>query len=155
MSEEVADPELGRKTVDANLYMTLATADAHGRPWASPVWYAHDGYADFYWVSRPDARHSRNIASRSEISIVIFDSTVPVGGAKSVYLEAAAGEVAGGELEHGIEVFSRRSEATGAGEWRTSDVLTPAPHRLFRASASEYFVLVGDDRRIPVRLAGG
>jgi hypothetical protein len=30
-----------KEIIDANRYMTLATADAQGTPWASPVWFAH------------------------------------------------------------------------------------------------------------------
>ena len=55
---------VARRIVDANMYMTLATADADGRPWVSPVWYAPVTYAEFLWVSSPEARHSRNIALR-------------------------------------------------------------------------------------------
>jgi nitroimidazol reductase NimA-like FMN-containing flavoprotein (pyridoxamine 5'-phosphate oxidase superfamily) len=58
-----------RGIVDANRYLTLATADGDGRPWATPVWYAHEGYTDFLWVSRPEARHSRNLVRRPEIAI--------------------------------------------------------------------------------------
>jgi Pyridoxamine 5'-phosphate oxidase len=64
---------VARDIIDSNAYMTLATADENGRPWASPVWYAH-----FYWVSSPEARHSRNLAARSEVGVVIFDSQAPV-----------------------------------------------------------------------------
>src|SRR6266540_1488710 len=71
---------VARDIIDSNRYMTLATADGDGRPWAAPVWYAHEGYSDFLWVSRPEARHSRNLTSRPGLAIVIFDSTVPVGG---------------------------------------------------------------------------
>jgi hypothetical protein len=70
-----------------------------------------DGFmTDFLWVSRPDARHSRNLAGRPELAIVIFDSTVPVGGAEAVYLEALAEELSGAERERAIAAFSRRSE---------------------------------------------
>lgn len=44
---------VARAIVDSNAYMTLATANEDGRPWASPVWYAHAGYREFYWVSSP------------------------------------------------------------------------------------------------------
>ena len=84
---------VAREIIDANRYMTLATADAGGRPWASPVWYAHQGYTDLYWVSRPEARHSRNLAVRPEVGIVIFDSTVPEGDGQAVYVEALAEEL--------------------------------------------------------------
>ena len=49
-----------RAIIDANLYMVLATADDTGRPWSSPVYLAHDRYAEFLWVSAPEATHSRN-----------------------------------------------------------------------------------------------
>jgi hypothetical protein len=39
-----------RRIIDANSYMTLGTADADGRPWATPVWFAPDGYTDFIRV---------------------------------------------------------------------------------------------------------
>jgi nitroimidazol reductase NimA-like FMN-containing flavoprotein (pyridoxamine 5'-phosphate oxidase superfamily) len=144
---------VAREIVDSNLYMTLATADANGHPWASPVWYAHEGYTDFLWVSRPEARHSRNLASRPVLSIVIFDSSVPVEGARAVYLEATSEEVSASERERAIELYSQRSQADGAGQWQVRDVTAPAPHRLYRAKASEFFVLVGNDERISVDLA--
>jgi nitroimidazol reductase NimA-like FMN-containing flavoprotein (pyridoxamine 5'-phosphate oxidase superfamily) len=143
---------VARQLIDANRYMTLATADSDGNPWASPVWYAHEGYTDFLWVSRPQARHSRNLASRPGLAIVIFDSTVPAGTGQAVYAEAEAEELGGAELQRAIEVFSHRSEAHGAGEWREADVTAPAPLRLYRARASEQFVLDAHDQRIPVRL---
>jgi nitroimidazol reductase NimA-like FMN-containing flavoprotein (pyridoxamine 5'-phosphate oxidase superfamily) len=143
---------VAREIIDANLYMTLATADGDGRPWATPVWYAHDGYTDLFWVSRPDARHSRNLAVRPEVGIVIFDSTVPEGNGQAVYVEALAGELDEAEREEGIAVVSRRSEAHGAAPWGVADVTGPAPLRLYRARASAHFVLAADDRRLTVRL---
>jgi hypothetical protein len=71
--------------------MTLGTADGDGRPWVSPVYYAPEGYAEFYWVSSPKATHSRNIAARLEVSIVIFDSRTPIGSGQGVYVSACAG----------------------------------------------------------------
>jgi nitroimidazol reductase NimA-like FMN-containing flavoprotein (pyridoxamine 5'-phosphate oxidase superfamily) len=139
---------VAREIIDANRYLTLATADGDGNPWAAPVWYAHEGYTDFLWVSRPEARHSRNLASRPRLAIVIFDSTVPVGGAQAVYVEALAEELSGAERERGIAIYSRRSQAHGAGEWRGADVVAPAPHRLYRARASEHFVQANDRRTL-------
>ena len=142
--------DLARRVVDANRYMTLATADAAGRPWASPVWYAHGRYAEFLWVSDPDSRHSRNLAARPEVAIVIFDSTVPIGGAEAVYLNAVAGQVPEAEVEPALAFFSRASVADGGPEWTAVDVRPPAEQRLYRAVASERFVLGPDSRRLPV-----
>jgi hypothetical protein len=43
-------------------------------------------------VSDPEVRHSRNIAARPQVAIVIFDSH-EAGGWKAVYVLATAGEV--------------------------------------------------------------
>jgi hypothetical protein len=63
-----------------------------------------------------------------------------------------AEELGGAERERGIALYSLRSQAHGAGEWRVADVITPAQHRLYRARASEHFVLEANDRRISVDL---
>ena len=150
--EELA--AIARGIVDSNSYMTLATADRDGSAWPSPVWYAHADYTEFLWVSRPDARHSRNLAGRPGLGIVIFDSTAGVGAAQAVYVEAVAEELIGADRDEAIAVFSRRSEALGARPWTSADVIAPAPLRLYRATASAHFVLDANDRRVPVNAAG-
>ena len=141
---------IARTIIDSNFYMTLGTADERGRPWVSPVYYAHEGYANFYWVSSPEANHSRNLVERPEVSMVIFDSRTPVGSGQGVYISAIAEELMGADLDRGIAIFSGRSDAHGAGEWNVEDVRPPARHRLYRATASEHWVLGPQDRRMPV-----
>src|SRR5215211_8649700 len=77
---------MAKAIIDGNSYMTLGTADAAGVPWASPVWYAPASYREYFWVSRPSARHSQNIAVRPQVGVVIFDSTVPISTGKAVYM---------------------------------------------------------------------
>jgi hypothetical protein len=81
---------------------------------------------------------------------VIFDPRVPVGCGQGVCVSAVAEEVAGDDLEGGIAVFSRRSEAHGAGGWTLGDVCPPAQHSLYRATAGEHSVLGEQGRRILV-----
>jgi general stress protein 26 len=143
---------LARTIVDANAYMTLATADAAGDPWASPVWFAHDRHTRYVWVSRPEARHSRNIADRENVGIVIFDSTVPIGTGQGVYIEATATVVDDADLADMISVFSARSESTGGRRWHAPDVEGESSFRLYVATARSHYVLALDDRRIPVEI---
>ena len=131
---------------NASPYMVLATADADGVPWASPVWFATDDGRTFHWVSDPNARHSRNIAARPEIAIVIFDSTVKPGDGAGVYMEARA-EQSGVD---GLDVFNRGCEAQGIPTWGAERVTTPAKHRLYRAVAGEQTMLGPGDARIPL-----
>ena len=141
-----------RAIIDANQYMTLATADADGRPWASPVWFACADYREFVWVSSPAARHSSNIATRPEVAIVIFDSRQKPGTGQAVYAAAAAEEVPDFEVERALGLFSSVSEAKIGTPWARLEVEPPARLRLYHALASEHFVLSGRDERIPVEL---
>ena len=155
---ETPDPDpvdlgtIARSIVDSNRYMALATADEHGRPWASPVWYAPVEYREFLWVSSPEARHSRNLALRPELAIVIFDSH-EAGGWKAVYMVAVAEELS--DVDEEIRIYSRHGEAQGLRAWAREDVLPAARHRLYRATVSEHFVLDPHDQRIPVDLRSG
>jgi pyridoxamine 5'-phosphate oxidase-like protein len=146
---------VARTIIDANLYMVLGTADKTGRPWVTPVYYAVAGYSEFYWVSSPEARHSRNLATRPEASIVVFDSQALIGTGQGVYMTAIADEPTAADLERGIGVFSHRSVAHGAREWKPEDVVAPALYRLYRATVTEHYVLdrAGrPDHRTPVTL---
>lgn len=82
----VEGEELGaiaRRVIDSNQFITIGTTDEEGVPWVSPAWYAPVEYRAFFWVSDPEARHSRNIAARPQVAIVIFDSH-EAGGWKAV-----------------------------------------------------------------------
>jgi hypothetical protein len=151
-SERSPSWDTARSILDANDYMTLSTADTAGRPWASPVWYAHDSYRRYLWVSRPEARHSRNLEVRGEIGIVVFDSTVAPFEGQAVYIEAAAAMVTDGDLERSIGVYTGRAETRGAGEWSLNDVVAPAGLRLYEATRTELYVLDEHDQRIPVEV---
>jgi hypothetical protein len=152
MSEAADLAVSARAIVDANLYMALATADETGRPWVSPVYFAHVGYRDLLWISRPERTHSRNLAVRDTVSIVIFDSSVPIGNGRGVYMAGTVREVADAELEECIDVFSQRSLGHGGGPVSAADVRPPAPLRLYRATATEQWILDSGDNRVPVTL---
>lgn len=152
MDDEPDLATLARDIIDSNLYMTLGTADAAGRPWASPVYYAFDAYCEFFWVSAPDSTHSRNLEQRPELGIVIFDSTAAINTGRGVYMRAVGEELTGAERDRGIAIFSARSRATGGEEWTLADVEDPEPLRLYRATASEHSVIRPLTPRTPVNL---
>lgn len=143
---------LARSIIDDNLYMTLGTADEAGRPWASPVYYAVEDYREFIWVSRPESRHSRNVAVRPELGIAIFDSRVPINTGQGVYMAATAEELTGPEADRAIVTFSTRGQMHGGDEWTLADVREPAEFRLYRAIAFEHSVIRPGMLRTPVDL---
>ncbi|MDX6390072.1 MAG: hypothetical protein QOJ73_1135 [Streptosporangiaceae bacterium] len=164
----VAEPGLAtvaRAIIDANRYMTLATADEDGRPWASPVFYAAADYAEFYWISAPGSTHSQNLARRPRISIVIFDSCVAEGAGQAVYMAATAEQVADADLARGLAAYPGAARP-GSPPLTPEQLQRPAPYRLYRAAVSEHWILcprdtgacalhgLAVDHRVPVRLAG-
>jgi pyridoxine/pyridoxamine 5'-phosphate oxidase len=138
--------------VDAARYMVIATSDPSGQPWPSPVYFAHRGYRDFFWVSKPEATHSRNLRDRREVGIVIFDSGAPIGTGRGVYISGVAQELPAHEVDEGIELFSARSLGHGGVEWAAEDVRDPADHRLFQATAEAVYVTDEHDQRVEVSL---
>ena len=151
MNDEQDLAAIARKIVDERLYMVLATADRTGQPWASPVYFAHRDYRDFFWISQPDATHSINLRDRREVGIVIFDSTVPIDTGQGVYVLGVARELPAHETDVGVEIFSERSAGHGGGELTVDDVSPPARHRLYQATAEAHYVLDEHDHRVEVR----
>jgi predicted pyridoxine 5'-phosphate oxidase superfamily flavin-nucleotide-binding protein len=150
--------DLARSVIDATKYMALGTSDETGHPWVSPVWFATVDRRRFHWVSGRETLHSRNLEARQEVAIAIYDPSNPVG---AVYISGTAEELTGAELEEGIEIFGRLSRTNAGRDWKLADVQPPSEHRLYRATAVEYYVLVrgadsetrrGVDHREPVTI---
>lgn len=126
-----------RALLDKNSYLTLGTVGADGRPWTTPVWFAAADEREYFWLSATDTRHSRNLAARPAVSLVIFDSTVPPFHGRAVYAAGEAGEVSGDDLDRALTVYPAPRGRDGV----TGD----SPYRLYRATASEVWVLCPGD----------
>ena len=149
---------VAKAIIDSNMYMVLGTADESGQPWVTPVYFACKEYREFYWMSSPDVRHSRNILLRPQVSIVIFDSQVSVGAGQAVYMSAMAAELTGIDFDRGLDIYNARFSNPaehGVRVIKREDIQTPALYRLYRAIALEHWVLdpAGHpDHRTPVSL---
>jgi nitroimidazol reductase NimA-like FMN-containing flavoprotein (pyridoxamine 5'-phosphate oxidase superfamily) len=134
------------RVLAANKYMVLATADADGVPWATPVYFAASDDKHLYWVSSPETRHSRNISMRPTVAITIFDSQVPIGAAEAVFVEATAAPADAAERDVLLEVLNSRlppDKALSAG-----DVQHDGPLQIYCATVTQHYVLVrGGDTR--------
>jgi hypothetical protein len=142
-----------RALLDANRYLILGTVDARGRPWTSPVYFAATGLREFYWCSEADAVHSRNLTERPHVSVVVFDSSVPTYHGRALYAAGTAGELAGEDLERGLEVYPGPADR-GATALTRDDVTGSSPYRLYRARATDVWVLCPREPRQPCRLHG-
>jgi uncharacterized protein YhbP (UPF0306 family) len=145
--------------LQGNQYLTLATADRVGLPWATTVWYCTSSQTlspsglgvELIWLSSPDARHSVNLGERPEVGISIFDSAQPAGIGDGLQFAARAELVPSDRLDEAAEVFSRESLAAGGGLWTRAQVEEPALPRLYVARIERAFVLGNGGRtEIPV-----
>jgi hypothetical protein len=139
--------------IDTNRYLTLATADQDGRPWVTPVYFAPAGLREYYWTSTTDARHSRNLAECPQASIVIFDSTVAPYHGRAVYAAVQAGELSGDDLDPALEIYPG-ADSRGGTPLTREEVTAPSPYRLYRAMASDLWVLCPREPRQPCPLHG-
>jgi nitroimidazol reductase NimA-like FMN-containing flavoprotein (pyridoxamine 5'-phosphate oxidase superfamily) len=150
--------ELARTTLGRNRFMVLGTVDPTGRARVSPVWFSLVDHRVAYWLSSPEAHHSRNVAERPEVSLVVFDSSADPHTGQAVYLEATAGRVPEDELESACaEAFRDVDDDLSY----TPETLRDEPFVLYRArvTAAEIHVRgrdfgdgTGSDQRVPVRL---
>ena len=147
---------MARRVIDHNRYLVLGTVEPDGRPRLSPVFFTPARYRDFYWVSSPEAQHSRNVRARPEVQIVVFDSTRLPGDGEAVYLAASAREVSADELPDVVdEAFDPATR--GARAFRVDELSGDGDLRLYVATATSYDVHVrgshpthgtGIDRRV-------
>jgi hypothetical protein len=125
-----------------NRYLVLSTSDREGRPWASPVWFVAEGTDRFLWVSRPGSEHSRNIAARPEVAIIVFDSSVPPGQTSGFYASGLAEEVPPDAVQGAVAAFSEGSVADGLEPWTVEMVSPPSDFRLFQLRVVQASVLM-------------
>lgn len=139
MSEQA---DLVRSIIDAHVFMTMSTADAAGRPWVSPVFFATEDYVDFYWLSAPDAQHSVNLAERPQLTIVIFNSQTRPNQARAqaVYLSAEATQVTDPDVDRALSIYPG-PPSRGARPFTADEVRPPNPLRLYRARATQHWIL--------------
>jgi hypothetical protein len=136
-------------------YVVLGTADADGRPWVTPVWFAHDGLARIFWVSWPGSRHSGLVEARPEVALTVFDSTVTPGQGAAFYARALARRVPDDELDDGLAVYNAVSREQGLDGFTREALTGDGRLRLYVADVTEAWVLDQDaefDQRAPVEL---
>lgn len=112
------------------------------------VYYAPDGHAVVYWISSPEAQHSRNTAVRPGISMAIFDSAAPIGAGQAVYMKARAEMVSEADIDRCADVACLAEQRA----FPVERLRPPAPLRLWRATVAEHSIHVpGSD---PARCSG-
>jgi uncharacterized protein YhbP (UPF0306 family) len=138
-SSGVGASDLNR-IITFNQYMVLATADATGLPWVSPVFFAPIEPDALAWVSSPDSRHSHNLTIRPDVATTVFDSTVDVGRGEGAYFEGRATRV--NDLEVANVLASLNARLPEAKQLGLDDVNPHGPMVAYRLAIRRRYLLV-------------
>jgi nitroimidazol reductase NimA-like FMN-containing flavoprotein (pyridoxamine 5'-phosphate oxidase superfamily) len=127
-----------RQIVDKIKYITLATVSEANDPWNAPVFFAHQEYRTFYWGSRRAVQHSQNIRSNGKGYIVIYDSTIPPGKGRAVYIQAKCEELSDPEeIKLAVKLLHDRYGET----YMVAEKMRTNPtHRLYKATLQRAWV---------------
>lgn len=125
-------PNAQAKTIlNAIKYATLATVSKDGRPWNSPVYCVYDEHYNFYWASHTVSQHSINIRANGKVFIAIYDSTVPWGTGKGVFMQSEATEVT--DEQEIIKACRLRRHRVPEANQPPEDFVGGSPRRVYRA----------------------
>jgi nitroimidazol reductase NimA-like FMN-containing flavoprotein (pyridoxamine 5'-phosphate oxidase superfamily) len=123
--------EIAKHILSEICYITVATVDQAGLPWISPLYASFDERFHFYWISSPLSLHSHNIRENPQVAFAIYDSTVPEGTGRGVYIQATAHElIEDQEIAYGLTCLSTR---VGEEVLPISEVRGDSPLRLYEA----------------------
>lgn len=142
----VAFEDVARAVLDDNRYVVLGTADGGGKPWVSPVFYTLSGYRELIWMSSSEALHSRNLAERADVSLVVFDSRAEPADGMAVYMSGVAAEVTGGAVAEVAAAYGAAALPKGGRLVGIEEVTGDGIYRMYRATIREHWVLDPDSR---------
>lgn len=121
------------KSVIATIkYVTIATVSEEGDPWNAPTFFAYDEDYNLYWGSPKNSQKSQNIRANGKAYIVIYDSTVPPGSGKGVYIKANCRELSEQlEMRRAYDIIVKRRD--GIPYWEFDEFEPDRPIRLYAA----------------------
>lgn len=121
-----------KSTISQIKYITIATVSDQGKPWNAPTFFAYDEKYNFFWGSPMQAQHSQNIRANGQAYIVVYDSTVPPGSGKGVYVEAHCRQLSDAdEMKAAFElIIERRGDIP---YWEFEEFQPDKPIRLYKA----------------------
>lgn len=136
--------ETAAHIIEHNLYAAVATSDASGRPWNSPVYVVYDDELNFYWASDKSSQHSYNIRQRPEVMLALYDSSVPWGEGCGVFVAARAEEL--NSLDDIQRACALRKARVPDANQLPETFMNDYPRRIYRAKPQK--VWVNQDARV-------
>lgn len=149
--------QTAKEIIEKIIYISLATTTPEGNPWNSPVYAAYDKLYNFYWRSPKDAVHSQNIKNNASIFITIYDTTIPWGEGKGVYIQAKATELTNkNDINYALALLDKRSPKSLG---NADTFLNDFPRRVYKATPQKIWINADEkidgqfiDKRVAIQL---
>lgn len=127
--------------LDQARQMQIATCSGN-QPWAATVFFAHDNLNNLYWVSKPDARHSQEIANNPRVAGAISLEHSDTNPARGLQFQGNARQVTDpDEIRHLFLAYGERYNALN----QVEDIISGKnPYHLYEAKP-ELFVLYDEE----------
>jgi uncharacterized protein YhbP (UPF0306 family) len=93
--------------LEKNKRMTLATCEDN-TPWAATVMFAYDTRLNFYFISNPKTRKTKNLLSNPKVSAAINEFIPKIGLIVGVQLEGTAKMLDKEKNADELEIFTKR-----------------------------------------------
>ena len=116
--------------------MQVATC-VNNKPWNCTVYYAYDDDFNFYWISKPSARHSKEIKKNPNVAGVIAYNQQPLHQAvRGLQFEGIAELLKGSEEEKASKFYIKQLDRE---ETLLKDIQSGKnPHRFYRIKTSKF-----------------
>jgi hypothetical protein len=109
----------------------MATVNDDGSPLNTPVYFVIDPSVEhIYWCSNPESQHQGNLARDGRLFLTVYR---PNEGGGLYFPAANAHELAGDELEQGLEVYGAQRIVDGKPALKPELFIGVSPQRLYRA----------------------
>ncbi|HSD98885.1 MAG TPA: pyridoxamine 5'-phosphate oxidase family protein [Patescibacteria group bacterium] len=87
--------------------MQVATAKDN-QPWVCTVYFAYDDKLNLYWLSKPERRHSQEIAINEKVAGTIVLPHTPGDEVRGIQFQGIAKKLEKQDGEHGLKTYATR-----------------------------------------------
>jgi uncharacterized protein YhbP (UPF0306 family) len=154
--ETTVDPKqiatITRQLLAASTLCSIASVCDDGRPHINAAYFAWNDLMDIFWMSEPEAQHSRNVRASGAVAIVVYDSNQAWGTrGRGIQLFGHAEELEGEAAREAKATYRHRFAALSEAEY--------AAYRFYRCRTQQVKLLdeevLGDATFVTARIDQG
>lgn len=132
----MAVEKLIREYVAENFHLSLATC-ANNRPWICEVHFVYDDNLNFYFLSKPGRRHSKEIASNSNVAGNIIKQHAADEKPRGVYFEGIAEQLA--DIKEDSLAYRLYLKRFGTGQDMLDEIMNdPQGHKFYKITPKSW-----------------